>query len=234
MCLRYCAQLNNKCIFIASHVVKRRNDFAFTWSRDSSICITLGYGPEDRGSRVRFPAGAGNFSLHHRIQNGSGAHPTSYPMGTRGSFLWVKQPGREADHSLPSSAEVKEWVESYLHSPSTPSWRGAQLKHRDNFTFLVEQNKTTLFCGTIVTEQNHSYSCGWVCKVAGKEQDGVLIPSRGGIFVFPTTYSAALGTTHEMGSDDSSSGGNGTTVCCCQSHVVLRSRISPGALWRGT
>jgi hypothetical protein len=35
--------------------------------------------------------------------------------------------GREADHSPPSSAEVKEWVELYLHSPSMPSWRGAQL-----------------------------------------------------------------------------------------------------------
>jgi hypothetical protein len=47
----------------------------------------LGYGLDDRGSRVRFPARAGNFSLHHRFQNGSGAHPASYPMGTRGSFL---------------------------------------------------------------------------------------------------------------------------------------------------
>jgi hypothetical protein len=44
-----------------------------------------------RGSRVRFPAGAGNFSLHHRAQNGSGAYPASYPMGIRGSF-----PGRKA------------------------------------------------------------------------------------------------------------------------------------------
>jgi hypothetical protein len=35
-------------------------------------------------------------------------HPASYPMGTRGSFPGVKQPGREADHSPPSSAEVKE------------------------------------------------------------------------------------------------------------------------------
>jgi hypothetical protein len=35
---------------------------------------------------VRFPARAGNLSLHHRVQNGSGAHPASYPMGTRGSF----------------------------------------------------------------------------------------------------------------------------------------------------
>jgi hypothetical protein len=35
--------------------------------------------------------------------------------------------GREADHSPPSGAEVKEWVELYFHSPNTPSWRGAQL-----------------------------------------------------------------------------------------------------------
>jgi hypothetical protein len=35
--------------------------------------------------------------------------------------------GREADHSPLSNAEVKEWVELYLHSPNTPSWRGAQL-----------------------------------------------------------------------------------------------------------
>jgi hypothetical protein len=25
----------------------------------------------------------------------------------------------------------------YLHSPNSPSWRGAQLKHRDNFTFYL-------------------------------------------------------------------------------------------------
>jgi hypothetical protein len=32
--------------------------------------------------------GAGNFSLHHRVQKGSGAHPASYPMGTKGLFPW--------------------------------------------------------------------------------------------------------------------------------------------------
>jgi hypothetical protein len=63
------------------------------------------------GSRVRFPAGAGNFSLHHRVQNGYGDLPASYPTGTRGSFSGVKRPGREADYSPPSSAEVKECVE---------------------------------------------------------------------------------------------------------------------------
>jgi hypothetical protein len=37
--------------------------------------------------------GLGNFFLHHRVQNGSGAHPTSYPMGTRGSFTGGKAAG---------------------------------------------------------------------------------------------------------------------------------------------
>jgi hypothetical protein len=77
-------------------------------SRDSSVGIALGYGLDDWGSRVRFPVGAGNFSLHHSDQNGSGAHLASYPMGTRGSSLGVKRPGSEANHSHPSSAEVKE------------------------------------------------------------------------------------------------------------------------------
>jgi hypothetical protein len=51
------------------------------------------YGLDDRGPRVRFPVGDGNFSLHHRVQNGSGAHPVSYPMGTRGSFPGGKAAG---------------------------------------------------------------------------------------------------------------------------------------------
>jgi hypothetical protein len=42
------------------------------------------------------------------VQNGSGIHPASYPMGTGGALsLGVKRPGREADHLPPSSAEVK-------------------------------------------------------------------------------------------------------------------------------
>jgi hypothetical protein len=44
--------------------------------------------------------------------------------------------GRKADHSPPSSAEVKECVELYLHSPNMPSWSGAQGEHRDNFMDL--------------------------------------------------------------------------------------------------
>jgi len=43
------------------------------------------YGLDDQGSRIEFPAGAGNFSLDH-VQNGSGLQPASCPMGTRGTF----------------------------------------------------------------------------------------------------------------------------------------------------
>jgi hypothetical protein len=31
-----------------------------------------------------------------------------------------------------------------IHSPNTPSWRGAQLKHRDNFTFTLYINIMTM------------------------------------------------------------------------------------------
>jgi hypothetical protein len=85
--------------------------------RDSSVGIALGYGLDERSSSIRFPEGAVNISLHNRVQNGSGAHPASHPMGTRAISLGVKQPVREADHSPPTSAKVKEWVELYLHSP---------------------------------------------------------------------------------------------------------------------
>jgi len=39
--------------------------------------------------------------------------------------LGVKRRGREAANSPTSRAEVREWVELYLYSPNTPSWRGA-------------------------------------------------------------------------------------------------------------
>jgi hypothetical protein len=61
---------------------------------------------------VRFQAGAGNFSFQHRVQTGFEARPVSYAVNTGG-----KAAGDEADHSSPSSAEIKECVELYLHSP---------------------------------------------------------------------------------------------------------------------
>jgi hypothetical protein len=55
------------------------------------------------------------FSLIEFAQTDSGAHPTPSSMGTVGFFTAAKRPGREADHSLLSRAEVKnEW--SYTSS----------------------------------------------------------------------------------------------------------------------
>jgi hypothetical protein len=61
------------------------------------------YGLDDRAIEVRSPTGAEDFSSSPCVQTGSGAHPASYPMGTGDTA----RPGRDADHSRPSSAEVK-------------------------------------------------------------------------------------------------------------------------------
>jgi hypothetical protein len=65
---------------------QRWEDIRMDLSRNSSVGIATDYGLDDRVIGVRFLAGAGNFSLHHRVQTGSGAHPASYPMGTEFSF----------------------------------------------------------------------------------------------------------------------------------------------------
>jgi hypothetical protein len=54
-------------------------------------------------------------------------------MGTGGPFLGGKaRPGRDADHSPISSAEVVNEQELYLLSPQAPQWRVAGLLY---FTF---------------------------------------------------------------------------------------------------
>jgi hypothetical protein len=77
-------------------------------SRGSSGSIVSDYGLDDRAIEVRSPREAEDFSSSLCVQTGSGAHPASYPMGTGGSFPGSKAlPGRDADHSPPSSAELK-------------------------------------------------------------------------------------------------------------------------------
>jgi hypothetical protein len=68
----------------------------------SSVGIALRYGLDDRGSRARFPAGAGV----SRTALGPTQPPIQWVPGALS--LGVKRPGCEADHSPPSSAEVKE------------------------------------------------------------------------------------------------------------------------------
>jgi hypothetical protein len=107
------------------------------YSRDSSVGIALGYGLDDRGSRVRFLAWAGNFFSTTASRTNLGPTSLLSKWVTGALSLRVKRPGREVDHSSPSSAEVKDCVELYLHSHNALPWLGAQLKHRDNFTFTL-------------------------------------------------------------------------------------------------
>jgi hypothetical protein len=78
------------------------------WSRVSSGSIVSAYGLDDRAIGVRSPAEAKDFSSSLCVQTGSEAHPASCTMGTGGTFPGGKaRPGRDADHSPPSSAEVE-------------------------------------------------------------------------------------------------------------------------------
>jgi hypothetical protein len=58
-----------------------------TWNRSggSSVCIVT--------ARVRFPAGARDYSHLHSVHTGSGAQPASHPVGTGVSFHGGKAAG---------------------------------------------------------------------------------------------------------------------------------------------
>jgi hypothetical protein len=73
--------------------------------RGSSGSMVSDYGLGGLGS---IPTGTEDFSSSPCVQTGSGVHPASYPVGTRGPFPGGKaQLGRDADHSPPFSAKVK-------------------------------------------------------------------------------------------------------------------------------
>jgi hypothetical protein len=78
-------------------------------SRGSSGSIVSGYGLDDRAIGVRSPARAKDFSSSLCVQTGSEAHPAFCTIGTGGPFPGGRaRPGRDADHSPPSSAEGLE------------------------------------------------------------------------------------------------------------------------------
>jgi hypothetical protein len=72
----------------------------------SSVSIVSDYGLDNQNS---IPDRGKDFSSSPCVQTGSGSHLAFfYPAGTGGPFPGGKaQPGRDADHSPPSSAEVK-------------------------------------------------------------------------------------------------------------------------------
>jgi hypothetical protein len=78
------------------------------------FCIALGYGLEDRGFKSRQRLGIFLFTTVSRTVLGPTQPPMQWVQGVLSPG--VKRPGREADHSPPSSAEVKNaW--SYTSTP---------------------------------------------------------------------------------------------------------------------
>jgi hypothetical protein len=84
---------------------------------------------------VQLSAGAGIFLFTDVSRSALGR--TQTPKWVPGSLsLEVKRPGREPDHSSPSSAEVTN-VWSYTSAPLIRFMAWYLVKHRDNFTSLA-------------------------------------------------------------------------------------------------
>jgi hypothetical protein len=79
--------------------------------------MVTGYGLDDRGVGVRVPVGSRIFFPRHPDRFwGPQKHPVSYPMVPGDLSPGVKRSRREADHSPPTSAEVKKmWI--YTSTP---------------------------------------------------------------------------------------------------------------------
>jgi hypothetical protein len=105
--------------------------------------------------------------------------PTQTPIQwVQGSLsLWIKRPGREADHSLPSSVEVKECVELHLDTNKS-SWRG--VKYRDNFTFTFTFTRSRV--------SSVSTALGYMLDNGGSR---VRFPEGLGMFLFTTASRTA-------------------------------------------
>jgi hypothetical protein len=83
------------------------------------------------------PVMAKMLCLRYRIQTGSGGHPASCPMGTGDSFLGIKRPGREADHSLSLVPRLR-MGRAIPPLPQYVFMAWFLVKHRDNFAYGLD------------------------------------------------------------------------------------------------
>jgi hypothetical protein len=109
-------------------------------SHHRSVSIALGYRLDNGGSRVQFLVRLGIFlfTTMSRTALGPSQHPMQWVPGDLS--LGLKRPGREADRSPPSNAEVKNaW--SYTSTPQYVFMACCLVKHRGNFTFTILVNR---------------------------------------------------------------------------------------------
>jgi len=72
---------------------------------------------------VGIAAKAGNFSVHYHVRTGSETHVITYLTVPGVLSLWVKQQEREADHSPPSCAKVKNaWSYNSIPQYAFMAW----------------------------------------------------------------------------------------------------------------
>jgi hypothetical protein len=149
---RLCALVRLACFGFTTELEQRhqpkpqtrgiRYSIAHKWgSRVSSGSIVSDCGLDDRAIGVRSPAGAEDFSSSLCVQTGSEAQPASCTMGTGGPFAGGKaRPGRDADHSPPSSDEVVKWVGAI--PPLPPS---ASMTCRGTAASLFKESRKSLW-----------------------------------------------------------------------------------------
>jgi hypothetical protein len=89
------------------------------YGRLKKLCQCLGYGLDNQGNMVWFPK-VRDWSLSQSNHTSSAAHPGSYSWAVVTFCPGVKQPNWDANHSLPSSTEVKN-KQNYNTTPLIPS-----------------------------------------------------------------------------------------------------------------
>jgi hypothetical protein len=107
-------------VFMAWSLVKHRDNFTFTFCHKVEYpnCILRWATGWTIGVVGSIPGGGWEFFSSPPCPKRLWGLPSHLSDGFRGDLsLGVKRPGREADHSPSSSAEVKEWVELCIHSP---------------------------------------------------------------------------------------------------------------------
>jgi hypothetical protein len=88
-----------------------------TRSRDISVGIATGYGLNGQGGGRSSPGRVKSFYFSISSRPALGSTQPPIKIGTGGSFPGVKRQGREADHSPPTSAEVKKM---YIYTSTPP------------------------------------------------------------------------------------------------------------------
>jgi hypothetical protein len=131
------------CVSKISKCVRKK--VIISYSCDSSVGVVTGYGMDDRMVGVRFLAVAGNFSIHHRVQTGSGAQPASYTMGSGSSFPGSKAAGAWNWPFISTCCRDQRMRRALPPLPHYVFMAWRLVKHRDNLTFTFINNITMLY-----------------------------------------------------------------------------------------